>query len=1408
MNITLPSSGLYTIRTEPGSRYLVETNPRFANYKEFISGDYMLQNLGFDPAKTTKQIGDGFYQQKLIREQLTELTGRQFLNNNSSTQDEYKDLLNNGVTYAKQFNLQVGVALTPEQMATLTSNMVWLVEQEVQGQKVLVPVVYLAPNQKNRLQDNGAIITADNVNITAEQDIVNQNSKITGGDIKLVAGRDIKNETTTYVAKAGANLEYANNIRTLTGQTAEIKATGKLDLDAKRDVQITGGKLSAGTDIIIKADRNLEVGAVATTNKSTAKNYLQETTFNVTSSIKADNNITITTKQDINLSGADLDAGKDLSLTSTSGNINITTVKDEILIDEKTGSKRKWKRTRTDDEYVIGSKLQADGKVSISAVKPEDSKETNPNGNVNIAGSNVYSDTGKITIKADNDVTIQEVKEKHESLVQKHKKTSGFLSSKTKDTRDYSLTNQVVGSSISGDSIEINSGKDLTVKGSTVVATNDVSLHADNDVNITSAQETGKDEHYKKVKKSGLMGGGGLGFSIGTQSTKTTLNEQVKAEIGSTVGSINGNVSITAGNKVNSAGTTIASGKDTNITGKEVTIDNTINTYDSQYKYEFKQSGLSVSLGGPVVETGISMANHLERSGEVEDNRLQVLHLKKAYDDYGIIDKTFDNLGNLQGKIKKLEGELNKIKSESGKIDPQKTKELEDARKDLKDGLDKAFSINVSLGTAKTTIKQNTHIETVNSSNITAGGNLTVKATAGDVNLKATNLNATNITLDAAKDLNIESAQNLSQTNTNTKSSSASIGASFGLGTGSFGGLNGGINSSKGKENQETIIHSESIITAGDKLTLKSGNDTNILGSQVKGKKVEATVGGDLNIESRQDSETFTSKNKSTGINFATGFKEGKDKDGNTKIVNTSAANGSSTTEKIKSNYTSVIDQAGIFAGQDGFNITVGKNTDLKGAVISSEATPDKNKISTDTLTWMDLHNKAKYSASSTGIGYSSDKGFTPNPGMPVSGDASSTTKSAISPGKIIVGGKEVNPTGLSRDPSGALNALGKIFDKASVKERQELAQVFSEEAFKVIGEIGKRKLEEAVDEANKAKDNIKAAKDALANNDTQGYEFYMNEANKQLTHANAIKAEWSTGGTAKILLHGMVGGLVGSLSGGNILSGAIGSGISEKFMGNIKDPALREWASIVIGATAGKIIGGGTGGAFTSLYGTRYNDNDPNHDVDTGVIEKIKDLYKDASNQRRKIVQWGIEGMLDTYEIGVGNTNKGREIGDWARDNGVEYAQTHGLSKTWDNEADAYRHFLWNAGMTRAMGSDAAAVIATRHETANWIADLGASPGEIMTLDVPLASLMDLNNNDLGRRMAASSENENKTYDQIFDDALSSGRLITSLDQVPGQFGFPSEWIKEKNIHGENVLVVTATFDFNKGSINFYKME
>jgi len=84
------------------------------------------------------------------------------------------------------------------------------------------------------------------------------------------------------------------------------------------------------------------------------------------------------------------------------------------------------------------------------------------------------------------------------------------------------------------------------------------------------------------------------------------------------------------------------------------------------------------------------------------------------------------------------------------------------------------------------------------------------------------------------------------------------------------------------------------------------------------------------------------------------------------------AASASYGQQKIKSDYASVQEQSGIQAGDEGFQINVHGNTDLKGAVIESTQAAidnDKNTLKTGTLTTSDIQNHAEYEASSMSLG-------------------------------------------------------------------------------------------------------------------------------------------------------------------------------------------------------------------------------------------------------------------------------------------------------------------------------------------------------------------------------------------------------------------------------------------------------
>ena len=1230
---------IFTINEDPSAKYLIETNEKFANYQKFLSSDYLLNRVKSDPAKVAKRLGDGYYEQTLVTEQITNLTGRKYLSGYTSDLEQYKALMENGAVAAEKLNLTIGIALTPEQVAALTSDMVWLVETEVNGQTVLVPQIYLASIKAQDLTKDGALITGGEIELYAKDtltnigtiqadkttlikagNLTNQTGQIKGQDINLeiddtfanlsgnvaakdnikITAKDIINQTQTK------ETNYRELNQTELSETATITAqTGNVELIATNDIKNQSGKLSAGKDLSLSAGNNVEMTAVAKEkhvavvyDKSSAQideiNHLQ-------SQLNAEN-INIQAGKDIKLNAVTAKAQQNIT-TTAGNNIEITAAKDLSVFDVDDGEKGiHYTRDRIVDETVKGGNLDAGQNIQITAGQ-----------DVSIKGSQITSEQGKTKIQAQNDVTIENETEYHEKLHEEHRTKVGVLATTTTKIYDYQNINQVKESYVNGNEVEIQTGKDTNITASIVAADKEINVKAGENININSANETSQSEYKKEVKKSGIFGSGGLGFTIGSQKQKDSYDNQAVEQVGSTIGSIGGNVTLESGKDVDIKASEVIAGSGINITAENVTIENGDNDYNAQEKHEFKQSGLTVSLESSTLNTYKGVVNSIDRATKVEDDRLKALYVYKAKRDYDEI-KEKQKVETAQQEKQAEQAEKDKqnqakqgteVNDQTQTTNNNPTATGEQANEAKKPPEKSDLSINISLGTSKSESQSQSHTTLAQASTISAGENVNIKATAGDIKVKGSEITGENITLEAKGNLDIQASTNKNTSNTDSKSSSASIGVSINLGDGSIGAI--GVSASKAtekiKENAET--YNQSTITAKDTLTTKSGQDTNIIGSKLEGETIKMEVGKDLNIESLQEKETYDEKNKSASISISAG-----------------SINGSASQGKTNSNYESVTDQAGIYAGEGGFDIEVGKNTDLKGAVIASEADASKNKLSTDTLTYSDLENKADYSASSTG--YSTQAGsklpVTPNVNMPVSGDASSTTKSAISNGTIEVRSNPIQDLSqLNRDTENALNALGKIFDKETVKEKQELANLFGQEAYKAVGDLAEKQWEKATTKEEKAK--------------------------------------WAEGGEYKILLHTLVGGIVSELGGNGFTSGAVGAGVNQalqKQLANIKDPNLRLIASSLVGATASKLVGGnGKVGGSTAYTGILYNDYVHRPTTEGAIVYSSGDengegrgYYKVNSDGDEEYLNNGVEPG-DVFWVADGKYINGQQMGN-----------------------------------------------------------------------------------------------------------------------------------------------------------------
>ena len=468
-----------------------------------------------------------------------------------------------------------------------------------------------------------------------------------------------------------------------------------------------------------------------------------------------------------------------------------------------------------------------------------------------------------------------------------------------------------------------------------------------------------------------------------------------------------------------------------------------------------------------------------------------------------------------------------------------------------------AVGINISLGSTGWKDHAETVTEETKGSTVTAGKTAAVIAKE-DMTVKGSIVNAKDILLKAGNNIHILSSENKSTTIEDYKAKSGSIGASI-----SKGGYGIGASYGKGKGQIEetTITHTPSDITAKNTVSLSSGNDTLIRGGTVKGNKVIANAGGNLTIESEQDKKNYKETGKTTGLSIS--YTPGS-------AVTVSGGKGKTNTD---STYESVTKQAGIYAGQEGYDIQVKNNTRLKGAVIDSKAPAEKNRITTGTLTWENIDNKAEYKASGKGISVSTNAvsklnplglGYVPT--IPVKGEAGSITYAAIAD-SIITTTKEKTDKEISHDTTNALNTLSEIFDKKKIEEKQEYVNILSQVGYRLIGDIAGHKENELYKKAEKAR---KENNSILA-------EKYEKEAKK-----------WSESGTNRIAMHGIMGALVSKEAGAGMTKGLTGAGLNallQKELGKIKDPEVHKMASAAIGYLAG-----GKTGAAIAWQATTYN--------------------------------------------------------------------------------------------------------------------------------------------------------------------------------------------------------------------------
>ena len=1207
--LSLPTEALYQIHPDITANALIETDSAFTNRKNFLSSQYMLDALANDPERRLKRLGDGFYEQQLINDQIVSATGKQYLEGYTDNEAEYKALLEAGIAFGKAFKLAPGIALSKEQMEAITTDMVWLETKTVvvdgKAQQVLYPKVYLAKQPAKSVDAMGGIISGKAIVSNTNADILNQG--IMTADTIVLGAHDVQ------------------NTGRIDGRQVNIKAS--------QDV-INTGNIHGDKQVTINAGRDINVGAHVDRLE-----HHDIVSRQGTIGVAKDGDLVLSAKRDVNLKGAIVHTGDNSKATIEAGqNINLTT---EALSSKKDMTVNSDNYNRTDRRTELGTAILSDSHVNLRV-----------GNDVNIRNGIVNSEHGVTSVEAGNDVNITKGNSYSRDEYGLKYKEKSLLSRTTNIIRTDHEHTGVLSSTIGGDTINVKANRNVSVTGSNILGTKDVSVSAGNDVRTDSGEETQRDDVYQYSKKSGLMGAG-IGFTIGSKKVTDTLDENSKTNVNTLIGSANGKISIDANNKAHLTSTDLIGKDDIEVSASDITLDGKHDTIASKQVHEEKQSGLTVSLGGSIASALTTARGFQRKANSRDDKRLGTLEsleagkeLKKGYSkiqeyknftpDFvrdeaqkliasGIlkeqkvkeIDSLLQNNKLTDNTRKALEKERKRLAEEASYEKAKGYNDLNDINGDQKqykenkqakkDGL---ANIHVSVGSSKSRSESRLdsskyvggHIVSENGIKLVTKPSTTE---SGDIVAIGETIRGKSVELDASRNLSLQAGTNTSTITDKYDSKGWSIGANLSVNGGGLLGIDASYN--KANENGTTVktTHSGTVVQ-GNKVITNSGADTTIVGSKIYGDSIKSQIGGNLTIKSLQDSETYRGKKKNVGFSISTN---------GTQLGGVSAEYSKG---KMTSDYASVTEQAGLYAGDVGFDITTKGNTTLEGAVIDSKAKADKNKLSTKSLTVKDIKNKAEYKSSNTGLSYTSVSGFKnlsqagkdavynslgllPKLLPDSEKSIESTTKSVIANGTIKTESSNIDINKISKDTKNSLNKLDTIFDKKKVEERQELARLFAKDAFEQL--------------------------------------HYWEPKTKE-------------GKAAKALAHAVVAEISARIAGNPTGSGFYAGVTNEALIGEIQkiaksNPAVAQWLSASLGAVVNYSISKPViTGATESQYGTKYNASGRwTYEYGKASLDAAVDVLNGALSNAEKerlyisatISYVEFMAMLSTLSIGLG---------------------------------------------------------------------------------------------------------------------------------------------------------------------------
>lgn len=1126
--IDLPNSGLFGTNPDSSADYLIETDPAFANYKNWLSSGYMLDRLKLDPSVTQKRLGDGYYEQQYIRDQIMMLTGRYYLGNYGDQDTQYKSLMDAGITAAQTLNLRPGIALTDNQVAKLTTDIVWLVAQNItladgSSQSVLVPKVYTR-QAASQIDGTGNLIAANNIDMSLSGDLNNQGNIVGHKQVKINAN-SLTNQNGGVIAGDYVQIGTQNDLNNLGGTLA---ANSAMQLNVGGD--LNNQSITYNTQAVKGASNGSRTGIaqIASIYIGDGLKGQVDADGNPLTTFVANmgGNTTFTAGRLDNLGGS--------SLIDTKGNVALNAVNTSYQTNSIEDANNYFKQGESTD---VGSQLRGNSDIIIKA-----------GNNVTGTATQINSNSGTVGIKAGNDITFTEGRNTQNLSTATKTTSKDFLSKETTQDRFDSQSDNAITSNIEGNKVAMQAGNDISFTGTNAISDTGTTLSADGDIDILSAKNTESQSSSSQTKKSGLFGtGGGLGFTIGKQQTDDSNAQTALTHTASNIAAIDGNVIINAGGSYHQAGSNLIAGMgsdssldinganrgNTVVRAQEINIDNALNVYANQSEQKFKQSGLTVSVSNSLIDNAKAIDSLVDAAGNTDSVRMK-------------------GMAAVAGALKTR----------------SLAKEAASATKELAGGINAdslaGFGntrIQATIGSQKSQSNSSGYSEQNQASTITTGNLALIATGAGkdsNIDINGSTLNVTNDALfQADNDFNVSGVAQNSNTRSNSKSSSAAIGgyASTGSGQGASFGITTSASKGKGYANNDTTTYANSQINVGNATTLDIGNDVNIKGGVINTDRAQGVIGGDVNIESLQDTATYDSKQKNMGFTADVDLKG---------AGSSLSLNGGKT--DVNADYKAVNEQSGIFTGDGGFDIEVGDKTTLIGGAIT---TTDKalelglNKyISKGGIITQDIENTTSYDGDAIQVGVSLGN-TTGKPqatmnglGYGTDGDSDSSTTRA---GITGIAGNSGITTDNREEYAGKLD---NVFDATRVNEelgaQTIITQEFGKEAPKAVGDFA----------ASRQLDLIEQGK--------------VDEADK-----------WAEGGAYRVAMHTLVGAIATGSVEGALSSGttAVSIPVVSRYLDEKGvDETTKNALLLGLSAGAGAIVGGDTTSAANSVNQTQNN--------------------------------------------------------------------------------------------------------------------------------------------------------------------------------------------------------------------------